>query len=133
MLLATNAACDDFPPSLVKIPLDGKNAGTSSGLVTFLTRIILSLGLAAHISIALLTSKTAIPFAAPGAALIPFASFTNFFTSFLSIIGCSNSSNCSAGILVRALFLLMNFSLTKSTEVLHHANAVIFAVLVCKR
>ena len=31
----TIAACDDFPPELVKIPSDEKNAGTSSGFVSF--------------------------------------------------------------------------------------------------
>ena len=33
------AACDDFPPKLVKIPSDEKKADTSSGFVSFLTRI----------------------------------------------------------------------------------------------
>ena len=69
--LETIAAWDDFPPKLVKIPSDEKNAGTSSGFVSFLTRI--TLFPASPNSIAFLTSKTTIPLAAPGDAGIPFA------------------------------------------------------------
>ena len=70
--LDTIAACDDFPPRLVRIPSAEKNAGTSSGFVSFLIKM--TFFPASPSSIAFLTSKIAIPLAAPGEAAIPFAS-----------------------------------------------------------
>ena len=70
--LATTAACDVFPPLLVRIPTDSKNAGTSSGFVSSLIRI--TLAPFSPMVVALFTSSTAMPLAAPGDAAIPFTS-----------------------------------------------------------
>ena len=67
--------------------------------------------------IAFVTEKTAIPFAAPGDAAIPFASCLNCLAFFSSIVLCNNASNCSAGILVKERFLSINFSFIISTDV----------------
>nr|WP_320415908.1 hypothetical protein [Candidatus Nitrosotalea sp. TS] len=59
-----------FQPLLVRIPADEKNAGTSSGLVSSLTKMTfapLSPALAA-----LFTSNMTMPDAAPGDAGMPF-------------------------------------------------------------
>ena len=129
--LETIAAWDDFPPRLVKIPSEEKNAGTSSGFVSFLTKITFLPE--SPNSIAFLTSKTTIPLAAPGDAAIPFANCLYSLIFDSSIVLCNNASNCCAGILVSALSLLINFSFTMSTDVLTKAAALIFAVLVCNK
>ena len=84
-------------------------------------------------SIAFLTSKMAIPLAAPGDAAIPFANCLCSLIFDSSIVLCNNASSCCAGILVNALFLSINFSFTMSTEVFTSAPALIFAVLVCNK
>ena len=75
--LETIAACDDLPPRLVKIPSEEKNAGTSSGFVSILIKM--TFVLFSPMAIALLTSNTAIPLAAPGDAAIPFANCLKSF------------------------------------------------------
>ena len=90
--LATTAACEVFPPLLVRIPTDEKNAGTSSGFVSSLTKITLEPF--SPNSTACFTSNTTMPLAAPGEAAIPLANWTNPF-DFGSMVLCKSCSNCS--------------------------------------
>ena len=86
---ATTAACEVLPPRLVRTPCAAIMPARSSGLVSRRTRITCSPA-CAH-STAVCESKTALPVAAPGEALIPVASSVrSAFSSKRGNISCAS-------------------------------------------
>ena len=81
-----------MPPVLVRMPCAAHMPPTSSGLVSWRTRITFSAGFALTAASAAAASNTILPTPAPGPAGRPLVNATAFFSAATSKIG---NSSCS--------------------------------------